>query len=201
MLTQAVPLALSFKGNRNYITGADIAQAMLNLTGSCSQLRIEFHHMAACALSMQEVSADQLPAMKQLDDVYAWLACTDSSGSQRFWLARGQETSTHLVRLEYDESVFTRHAMIDDTGIHADAASMLTSPIDALVALNKHMLNQCVEVHPWIFVRLDMQHWPLDLQHVFLKRPAKALHGLYKTQIVCNGTASGAIYFTRRPTP
>lgn len=201
MLTEDIPLNLHFKGNRNYITGADIAQAMLNHTGACSRLRIEFHHMAACALSMHEVSADQLPAMKQRDDVYAWLACQDASGLQRYWLASAQTPASDVLRLDYDESVFTRHAVLDGTGIHADADSLQASPVDALVALNKHMLNQFVEVHPWVFVRLDMQHWPFDTRHVFLKCPAQASHGLYKTQIVSNGTSLGAIYFTRRPSP
>ena len=134
MLTETIPLNLHFKGQRTYITGADIAQGMLNHIGVCSKLRIEFHHMAACALSMHEVLADQLPAMKHRDDVYAWLAATDAEGVQRYWLAQAQAQATLVLRLDYDESVFTRHALLEDKRIHADAASLQASPVDALVA-------------------------------------------------------------------
>ena len=74
MLTETLLLNLHFKGHRTYITGTDIAQAMLNQIGTCIKMRIEFHHMAACALGMREVSAEQLPAVKHKDDVYALLA-------------------------------------------------------------------------------------------------------------------------------
>lgn len=199
MLTQAVPLKLSFKGNRDYITGADIAQEMLSHLGACSQVRIEFHQIASRALCMYEVSADQLPDLKQNDNVYAWLTCMDASGLQRYWLACAQAQAVQLKRLDYDESFFTRFSVLDESGIYADENSLKSRPIDALVALNKLMLNQYVEVHPWVFVRLDLHHWPLEVSHVFLKCPAKASLGLYKTQILCGDAIVGAVYFTRRP--
>lgn len=201
MLTETLPLNLHFKAHRTYITGADIAQAMLNHIGACSKLRIEFHHMAACALHMREVSADQLPAMKHKDDVYALLAATDADSVQRYWLAQALPQAAPVARLDYDESVFTRHAVLEDKRIHADAASMQTSPVDALVALNKYLLNQCVEVHPWIFVRLDMQHWPLDSSDVLLQLTGPASHGIHKTSISSHGKTVGHIYFTRSARP
>jgi hypothetical protein len=200
MLTETIPLNLHFKGQRTYITGADIAQGMLNYIGVCTKLRIEFHHMAACALSMHEVLADQLPSMKQRDDVYAWLAATDAEGVQRYWLAQAQTRATQVLRLGYDESVFTRHALLEDKRIHADVASMQASPVDALVALNKYLLNQCVEVHPWIFVRLDMQHWPFDSSGVQIQLTGQASHGIHKTTILSHGVVVGHIYFTRSAT-
>lgn len=200
MLTETLPLNLHFKGQRTYITGADIAQGMLNHIGVCSKLRIEFHHMAACDLGMREVVADQLPALKHRDDVYALLAATDAHGVQRYWLAQAQAQEAQVLRLDYDESVFTRHALLEDQRIHADAASMQTSPVDALVALNKYLLNQCVEVHPWIFVRLDMQHWPFDSSGVQLQLTGQASHGIHKTSILSHGTVVGHIYFTRSAT-
>jgi len=201
MLTETLPLKLHFKGHRTYITGADIAQAMLNQIGACKKLRIEFHHMAACALGMREVSADQLPAMKHQDDVYALLAATDADGVQRYWLAQAQPQAAPVSRQDYDESVFTRHAVLADNRLNADAASMQTSPVDALVALNKYLLNQCVEVHPWIFVRLDMQHWPFGCSDVQLQLAGPASHGIHKTNIFSHGMAVGHIYFTRSATP
>ena len=204
MLTETLALNLHFKGQRTYITGADIAQGMLNHIGVCSKLRIEFHHMAACALDMREVLADQLPALKHKDDVYALLAATDADGVQRYWLAQAQAQAqtqeAQVLRLDYDESVFTRHALLEDQLIHADAASMQASPVDALVALNKYLLNQCVEVHPWIFVRLDMQHWPFDSSGVQLQLTGQASHGIHKTSILSHGTVVGHIYFTRSAT-
>jgi hypothetical protein len=97
--------------------------------------------------------------------------------------------------------VFTRHAVLADNRLNADAASMQNSPVDALVALNKYLLNQCVEVHPWIFVRLDMQHWPFGCSDVQLQLAGPASHGIHKTNIFSHGMAVGHIYFTRSATP
>ena len=88
MSTETVALDLHFKGKRNYLTGADIARSMLAIIGPCTSLRIEFHHMASCALMMREVAAMELPALKHRDDVYALLACKDLSSSLRYWIAQ-----------------------------------------------------------------------------------------------------------------
>jgi len=201
MTFDTVPLDLHFKGQRDYITGADIARSMLNIIGSCYRLRVEFHHMAACALVMSEVSAAELPAVKQKDDVYALLSCTDLSGSQRYWTAQAQTQAPRPLRVGYDESVYTRNALQQASSIQADAEALQTNPVDALVALNKHLLNYCVEVHPWIFVRLDLQQWPFDSSKVQLNFAGNASHGIHKTHILSNDESVGHIYFTRRSAP
>ena len=199
MSTETVPLDLHFKGQRNYITGADIARSMLEIVGPCSTLRIEFHHMAACALMMREVVAMELPALKHRDDVYALMACKDLDGRLRYLIAEAIAQTSELVRVDYDETIYTRSAMLMESSIQADAVALRSNPVDALVALNKHLLNQCVEVHPWIFVRLDLQQWPFDSKDVQLKFIGNASHGIYRTTISSNGNVVGSIYFTRRP--
>ena len=201
MSTETVPLNLHFKGQRNYITGADIARSMLEIVGPCSTLRIEFHHMAACALMMREVVAMELPALKHRDDVYALMACKDLGGRLRYWIAEAIAQASELMRVDYDESIYTRNAMLMESSIQADADALQLNPVDALVALNKHLLNHCVEVHPWIFVRLDLQQWPFDSKDVQLKLPGNATHGIQRTTISSNGKEFGSIYFTRRPAP
>ena len=201
MSTETVPLDLHFKGKRNYITGADIARSMLGIIGPCSTLRIEFHHMAACALMMREVTAMELPALKHRVDVYALMACKDLGGRLRYWMAEAMPLASELLRVDYDESIYTRNAMLMESSIQADADALQLNPVDALVALNKHLLNHCVEVHPWIFVRLDLQQWPFDSKDVQLKLAGNASHGIHRTTISSDGTALGNIYFTRRPAP
>ena len=197
-MTDTLPLDVHFKGQRDYITGADIARSMLNIIGPCRRLRVEFHHMAACALMMSEVSATELPAVKQQDDVYALLSCTDLSGSQRYWTAQAQTQAPQPLRVGYDESIHTRNASLQGSSIQADADTLQANPVDALVALNKQLLNHCVEVHPWIFVRLDLQQWPFDSRKVQLHVAGNASHGIYKTQIFSNDESVGHMYFTRR---
>jgi len=201
MTIDIVPLDLHFKGHRDYITGADIARCMLKITGPCSRLRVEFHHMAACALAMREVSATELSAVKHRDDVYALMSCTDAVGTQRYWIAQAQAQAPQPLRVDYDESVYTRTALLQGFSIQSEADALQANPVDALVALNKHLLNHCVEVHPWIFVRLDLQQWPFDNKKVQLNFTGNASHGIHKTHILSNGTAVGHIYFTRRSAP
>jgi len=201
MSTETVPLHLHFKGKRNYITGADIARSMLEIIGPCTSLRIEFHHMAACALMMREVASMELPALKHRDDVYALMACKDLGGRLRYWIAEAMPQASELLRVDYDESVYTRSAMLMASSIQADADALQSNPVDALVALNKHLLNHCIEVHPWIFVRLDLQQWPFDSKDVQLKLVGNASHGIYRTTISSNGNVVGSIYFTRRSAP
>ena len=201
MSTETVALDLDFKGQRNYITGADIARSMLAIIGPCTSLRIEFHHMAAVALMMREVAATELPTLKHRDDVYALLACKDLSSSLRYWIAEAMPQVPELSRVDYDESVYTRNAMLVESSIQADAHTLQSNPVDALVALNKHLLNHCVEVHPWIFVRLDLQQWPFDSKDVQLNLVGTASHGIHRTTISSNGKVVGSIYFTRKPAP
>lgn len=201
MSTETVPLHLHFKGKRNYITGADIARSMLEIIGPCTSLRIEFHHMAACALMMREVASMELPALKHRDDVYALMACKDLGGRLRYWIAEAMPQASELLRVDYDESVYTRSAVLMASSIQADADVLQSNPVDALVALNKHLLNHCIEVHPWIFVRLDLQQWPFDSKDVQLKLVGNASHGIHRTTISSNGNVVGSIYFTRRSAP
>ena len=201
MSTETVPLHLHFKGKRNYITGADIARSMLEIIGPCTSLRIEFHHMAACALMMREVASMELPALKHRDDVYALMACKDLGGRLRYWIAEAMPQASELLWVDYDESVYTRSAVLMASSIQADADALQSNPVDALVALNKHLLNHCIEVHPWIFVRLDLQQWPFDSKDVQLKLVGNASHGIHRTTISSNGNVVGSIYFTRRSAP
>ena len=201
MSTETVALDLDFKGQRNYITGADIARSMLAIIGPCTSLRIEFHHMAAVALVMREVAASELPALKHRDDVYALMACKDLSSSLRYWIAQAMPQAPELSRVDYDESIYTRSAVLMASSIQADAHAFQANPVDALVALNKHLLNHCVEVHPWIFVRLDLQQWPFDGNDVQLKLASNASHAIHRTTISSNGKVVGSIYFSRRPAP
>ncbi len=201
MSTETVALDLDFKGQRNYITGADIARSMLAIIGPCTSLRIEFHHMAAVALMMREVAAMELPTLKHRDDVYALLACKDLNSNLRYWIAEAMPQVPELWRIDYDESIYTRRAVLMASSIQADAYALQANPLDALVALNKHLLNHCVEVHPWIFVRLDLQQWPFDSKDVQLNLVGTASHGIHRTTISSNGKVVGSIYFTRKPAP
>jgi hypothetical protein len=105
------------------------------------------------------------------------------------------------LQIDYDESVYTRNALLQGTLIQADTDALQRNPVDALVALNKHLLNHCVEIHPWIFVRLDLQQWPFDSSELQLNFAGNASHGIHKTQIISNGTPVGHIYFTRSSAP
>ena len=201
MSTETVALDLHFKGKRNYITGADIARSMLEIIGPCTSLRIEFHHMAACALMMREVASMELPALKHREDIYALMACKDLSSRLRYWIAEAMPQAPELLRVDYDESIYTRRAVLMASSIQADAYALQANPLDALVALNKHLLNHCVEVHPWIFVRLDLQQWPFDSKDVQLDLVGNASHGIHRTTSSNNSTVVGSIYFTRRPAP
>lgn len=200
-MTDTVALDVLFKGKRNYITGADIANSMLNISGTCSRLRIEFHHMADCALAMRELTSPELPAVKHRDDVHALMSCTDAGGMQRYWIAQSDLQAPRPLRVDYDESVYTRRALIQGAVIKSDAESLQANPLDALVALNKHLLNHCVEVHPWIFVRLDLLQWPFGSSHVELKFAGNAAHGIHRSTILSDGIPSGFIYFARRSAP
>lgn len=157
--------------------------------------------MAACALAMRELTATELPAVKHRDDVYALMSCTDAAGTQRYWIAQAQSQAPQPLRVDYDESVYTRHALLEASAIHADAQVFEENPLDALVALNKQLLNQCVDVHPWIFVRLDLLQWPLDSRQVHLYFAGNPAHAIHRTTVFSNGIAAGHIYFTRRSKP
>lgn len=198
MPQESMKLDLKFRGSRNYITGADIAQSMLDANGNCTSIRFEFHHMAACALKLREVTNAQLPEIKHREDVHALMAYLDAGGQQKFMVAEQLYDGDEPQRVEYDETVYTRGALIDGDKIHASMDSLRKNPIDAMVALNKYLLNQSIEIHPWIFVRLDLSKWPLDFNHTYLKFTVNRSHGIFRSEVFNSDQLVGNIYFSKR---
>jgi hypothetical protein len=197
MLIENLNLNIQFKGARKYITGSDILQSSLLNIGNCSQLRIDFHNVGKSQLLLNETSLDQIPEIKKNQDLIAIIKLLDIDSKQRLFSVIAQIGTKKIERVEYDESIYTEDTEIKNNSITAKLDTFKLNPIDAIVALNKKLLNFYIEKHPWILVRFDLSQWPIKAGNVQLSLETLMSKNIFRTSIKCEKNITGYIYFSR----
>ena len=198
MFKESLKVNLNFRGNRNYIYAADIAEAMFNTVGFCKNIRMEFHHTASSAIQICEISAAELINFKKRDDLYALMVCKDIFDIDRYMVAVSDSNAQSPSQIPYDESVHTLCASIHERSVDSSVNSLQKTPLLAIVALNKVLLNHFVDINQWFFVKLELQQWPLDIKKINLYISTISNHNLYKSNIFNSDKLIGNIYFYRR---
>ena len=198
MNKEPIKLHLSFRGNRNYIYAADIAESLLNYIKVCRNIRIEFHNTADYPVKIHEITGAEMPSFKRRNDVYALMTCKDEYDSARYMVALQDLNADPPTRIDYDESSYTLNASIDDNTIFSSIASLGQEPLHAIVALNKLLLNCCIGTNQWFFVKLEFNEWPVVIKSVNLSISSTLGHNIYKTNILNQNKLIGNIYFFKR---
>jgi hypothetical protein len=198
MHKEPIKLKLSFRGNRNYIYAADIAESLFNNAGVCKNIRIEFHNVADHAVKIQEIASEELINFKKRSDVYALMTYKDDINADRYMVALLDASAELPGRIDYDESTHGINAEINEKAVSSNVTSLQQAPLHAIVALNKLLLNQCVEINPWFFVKLELNEWPLKIKEVNLSISSALGHNIYKSNISSSDKLIGNIYFYKR---
>jgi len=198
MHKEPIKLKLSFRGNRNYIYAADIAESLFNNAGVCKNIRIEFHNVADHAVKIQEIASEELINFKKRSDVYALMTYKDDINVDRYMVALLDASAELPGRIDYDESTHGINAEINEKAVSSNVTSLQQAPLHAIVALNKLLLNQCVEINPWFFVKLELNEWPLKIKEVNLSISSALGHNIYKSNISSSDKLIGNIYFYKR---
>jgi hypothetical protein len=198
MHKEPIKLKLSFRGSRNYIYAADIAESLLNNAGVCKNIRIEFHNVADHAVKIQEITSEELINFKKRSDVYALMAYKDDINADRYMVALCDASAELPSRMHYDESIHGLNSKICEKAVSSNVTSLQQAPLHAIVALNKLLLNHCVEINPWFFVKLELNEWPLKIKEANLSVSSALRHNIYKSNISSSDKLIGNIYFFKR---
>ena len=198
MHKEPIKVKLSFRGNRNYIYAADIAESLFNNAGVCRNIRIEFHNVAKCAVKIQEIARTEVISFKKRSDVYAMMTYKDEIDADRYMVALLDVSAELPARIDYDESTHGLNAKINGKAVCSDVISLKKEPLHAIVALNKLLLNRCIEINPWFFVKLELNEWPLEIKEVNLSISSMFGHNIYKSNISSSNKLIGNIYFYKR---
>jgi hypothetical protein len=188
-------LRLSFKGERDYLHGTDIFPSLLEVAGEVKDLSIQFHKLTSKVLKAQIVAESDLSKLRSTGKLCVLM--TYKQHAKQFFIAVTETTEPITARQPFDEELTIKGANIVEKEIiqHLPTTG---SFIERTVALNKKLLNSIVDVHPWLFSRLDLKEAPLDPSSLSLRLTNEFGNRTFHSEITGDGKLLGNIYFSRR---
>ena len=189
-----VPLDLKFKGERTYLRGTDMLDAVLTFFPGLKNISVRF----------QKIPTRQLAAMVLNEPV--------SKRDEMTALIRGRlnENKVSVGMLEMSDGEPPGRYAYDDSEVIADAEIDLRSQfaemrrnrdfstIEQCVALQKALLVRCfadADIH-WYFARLEVSGLPAEFDVLSLRVTQALGRKLVRSAIALDGTELGDIYFS-----
>ena len=194
-----IPLSFCFKGERDYVQGTDIYEAVADLAREhigqeLRQLRLSIHRFLRTQADLYW--SNEPPAARPPEAVADFSAFGVGVCTSGWLLERARQIE---CRKPYDEGPVRENSVFTGTSVSLRASSGL-SPIETLVSMTKHLHNRAVPAAParWIFSRLDIRRLlrPEDAAGLTV-RLVDNLHGrLTRCNVEVGGEALGQIYFS-----
>jgi hypothetical protein len=195
---QVSEIEFQFKGERSYIHGTDIFNAMLDnysiaTIGSINFTMHDFVRTPTCQLYLIE-SKTQL---NKLNEVCA--RCELEVNGTKHWLAltqcRGDVTSGG--RYEYDEEQINTLCSLQGECIVLSKLSNFTF-IENIVAMNKYLHQHLYPgvVGKWIFTRINLKGYCDSREKLELQLRHNMNYRLTKTDVLVEGKKIGDIYYS-----
>jgi len=189
-----VPLDLNFKGERTYLHGTDMIDAVLAF----------FPGLKDISVRIQKIATRQLAAMVLNEPV--------SRRDDMTALIRGRlnENKVSVGMLEMSDGEPPGRYAYDDSKVIADAAvdpksrfaeirrNRDFSTIEHCVTLQKALLVRCfpdADIH-WYFTRLEVSGLPAEFEVLSLRVTQALGRKLVRSAIALDGTELGDIYFS-----
>jgi hypothetical protein len=191
------PLQFCFKGDRDYIQGADIFNALVGIYPAASLRNVHFTiHGFVRSSHCNVYEADSRDAVSELRDTRA-RASFDLRGVTR-WVALKEASAPGLAeRCEYPEDRVTSLCDIQHYCIALDSESPFTF-IETVVAMNKYLHQKAFAdaVGKWIFAGIDLEGGCDARQGLVLKVGRDINYRLTRTEMTHNGNAIGSLFFS-----
>jgi hypothetical protein len=191
-------IEFQFKGERNYIHGTDMFNAMIATHSGIiiNNIRFTAHdfvHSPICQL----YQADSKEALNNIQDIRA--RCQFDVNGITHWLALTQMDvdATPANRYEYDEEQIISLCRMEGEGIVLTQHSPFTF-IENIVAMNKHMHQQLFPdaLGKWIFTRIDLVVGCDVREKLALQLKHNMNYRLTKSDILVDGKKVGDIFFS-----
>jgi hypothetical protein len=186
-------LDLPFKGNRQYLHGTDIFDAVIPLTKPRHGVAFRFH-------SLMRNPIDLVPVVGTSEGGAAgFYVRYEDNGAKSVWQFRENLARRVTGRVPYDESDVVSDAVYGDDHIESPGPSPY-SFIERTVALHKALLRRRADGEgqgAWLFTHLDLTRVPSSPKRIRLKLSGFLGTKMAKSTIECDGEALGQITFWR----
>lgn len=182
---------LAFRGERNYLQGADIFDALIGLTGWHGPVSLHFHRLMRSGVDAIEV-ADGRPA-----------ACFDAA----FWYGPPEArrclglcanpARPILERKPYDEPSVVAGAVVRPPRIESPGP-IRASFMDRVLALNKLLLTRQFAPDKGSFrlARLDLEFVPENPTKLVLVHQASMGLRFVRSEILADDCSAGSVFFS-----
>lgn len=195
----AFRLQIEYKGNRSYLHGTDLFDALIELAhATCgepwSSVRMSFYRPITCA-----VEAIRLPPQSAANFHPAALLELQINRQPVIWAVRERPDDQVEGRRPYDESLVTAGATFEGRSIIQQRPTPYTF-IERLVALNKRLLDHSRQDAgvSWWFSRLELRQPPPKAPSLRLGIKTELASRLIKSSIDVDGERTGSIYFSEK---
>ncbi len=194
MFLHDLDLNFAYRGQRNYIQGADLFNSVLESTssGEISDIRMTAHGLILnCNCRVKFFDADP----KQYEGKFRGRFHLNGKA---VWFDLLELTDgCDCRRIPYDEQSIVDACRINDEQIYYDGSLQYTF-MEIAVAMNKHLLSQ---THPdiqgrWIFTGIELDSFRKSGGPTSLRVTHNFQNKLVKTRILDDGHAAGTIYFS-----
>lgn len=179
-----VPLDLPFKGERDYLHGTDLVEALLSHFHSGGPLQFQIHRMMTRA-----VEAGVVRSGADFGDCAAKAKFGDR-------LVGVWETNRAVTRrVEYDEIAAIQGAVYVDNWCLTKRNPKYTF-VEQLVALNKKVLGERFpEVGGWVFVGLELDAYPALWNQIAVEYSQRLGKLLFRSHVLVDGELIGEVRF------
>jgi hypothetical protein len=189
-----VSLNLLFKGERTYLHGTDMVDALAAIAPGLIEISLRIQKVAEHPLAAVLLTGDNT----DYGDVVATVRASREGEKINIALVENKDASSP-GRYEYDEDDVVGHATIDAEEKRAELSwNDRYSPIEQIVTLHKALLTRCFAaagVH-WYFSRLDVSRFPPRFENVSLVVTQALGTSLVRSGISIDGEPFGNIYFS-----
>lgn len=197
IMGNSLDLELSFKGSRNYITGADffseITRTIRAEIAECLWIsNAKFRDFALCGCSL---------SWSKSDIVDEELLCGECKIQTPEGVVNAYLIKNHskiINRLAYDESKIIGKIDIEKCGITRLESSGYTM-IDEIVSLTKQLHNKLYPLDngQWAFIQLDLNTELIDSSSTLSMNVIKVIKGKFSvSNIIVDGTEVGTLRFS-----
>lgn len=196
---KVVALTFCFKGERDYLHGTDVYEAVADLARqhvgeNLQRLRLGIHRFLR---RQPDLCWSAEAATTRPPEAIADFSAVGVGKSASGWLVESERPVQ--CRRPYDEEPVRESCAFTDASVSLRESAGL-SPIETLVSMTKHLHNRVVPAAQarWIFSRLDIRRLlrPADAARLTV-RLADNLYGrLTRCEIEVGGEALGQIYFS-----
>lgn len=185
---------IPFKGERRYIQSADVLNVIKSTLEVATQIDFQINTMITHPVILRTMKEAEFAEARLLPDFCGRMVYQDATGARSFLAVLQDLGAEHQERIAFDEAAIIAGHEIDGRSIrHTRPDSEYA--MERIVALNKQLLNICVQKKAWIFTRLQLANLHLAAQTLRLEIDAKSSSRLSKTVISTPEGPAGHIYF------